>query len=290
MAKRNDIEFVTPFGSRLVWGNVHKAKLKTKRDGSPVFKTGTQEQASSFDFGIAIKKTPGVTHWNQEAWGKGIWDEAHAGYGAMADRPDFSFKVTDGDSTIPNTKGNRPCDQAGHPGHWVVAFSSMSAPQLFNATSGAAKPDSNPEIMLPGDFVQVMGSYVCNHDKNGNAAESPGVYLNHRAVCYGGQHPDGRITTQAPVNAGLFGAGVAPGGTAGPTAGFTPAVSAPPVAPAPLAPTAVTPSATFVPVAPPAAPKLTPETDGWAVHPDNPAFMWKGTDVLPVADVRARYA
>ncbi len=282
-----------------MWGNVHKARLKTNRQNQPIMRAdGTQ--ASSYDFGIAIKKTPGVTEWKNEPWGAGIWAEGHAGYGGLADRADFSWKLTDGDSTIPNTAGNRPCDQAGHAGHWIVAFSSQSAPQLFNATSGAAKPDSNPEIMLPGDFVQVMGSYVCNHDSTGQPAQSPGVYLNHRAVCYGGQHPEGRIATQAPVNTSLFGAGVAPGGTAGPTAGFSgaapapaPAVAAPPVAPTP---TVVTPSATFVPVAPPVAPppapvaKLTPEQDGWTVHPDNAAFMFKGQEVLAAEVVRAKYA
>jgi hypothetical protein len=63
----------------------------------------------------------------------------------------------------------------------------------------------------------------------------------------------------------------------------------PPVAATPAAPPAPPPA----PPAPPPAPTKTPEelaaADGWAVHPNDPAFWFKGQEVLPTAEVLGKF-
>lgn len=63
-----------------------------------------------------------------------------------------------------------------------------------------------------------------------------------------------------------------------------PVAAAAPAAPAvPAAPTAPTPAPVTI------DPQAAATADGWAVHPDNPAYMFKGGDVLAVAEVLGKY-
>lgn len=50
------------------------------------------------------------------------------------------------------------------------------------------------------------------------------------------------------------------------------------------------PAASAAPEAPKADPRAAAEADGWAVHPDSPPHMYKGNDVLLIADVLAKYS
>ena len=71
-------------------------------------------------FGFAIPKN-GSTDWRQTWWGQQIEAIAKADFpNGEWQRPDFSWKIIDGDSTIPNKKGNKPCDMEGAPGNWVI--------------------------------------------------------------------------------------------------------------------------------------------------------------------------
>lgn len=63
--------------------------------------------------------------------------------------------------------------------------------------------------------------------------------------------------------------------------------------PAPAVAAPAAPVAPAAPPAPPAEPVKTPEElatlDGWAVHPDNPAYWFKGGEVLPTAEVLGKF-
>ena len=135
-----EISFTTPTG-RMVGGSLYRPKTTNSKGEPLVVKTGPNkgQPTQRFDIAIALPKTPGLTHWSQEAWGTPIWNMGHAEYrNGEAQRPDFAWKITDGDSTIPNTKGRKPCDQTGYPGHWVIWMSSMQAPKIAAIVNGKA--------------------------------------------------------------------------------------------------------------------------------------------------------
>jgi len=272
MAKREAVAFTTPV-ARLVWGDVYTARPKTETNGAAkLIRSGADmgKPLHMVEFGIAIPKTQ--AHWaNEPDWGQKIWAEGHASWpGGQTGRPDFSWKVTDGDSTVPNTKGKRPADLEHNRGHWLLAFSGMTPPEIWNSTSGQVVRDATPELIMPGDEVQVFGSV------SGNGSDlKPGMYLNHGGVCWRGRSAKGRISVGPQVDPSGFGAGLAPGATA-----MAPALAAP-IPGAPAAPTPPVPT----PAAPPAAPAAVAPAPVAAPVPvavaPNPAYT--PTGVVPPA-------
>lgn len=265
MTNRTPVEVTTPV-ARLLWGSVHKGRAKENEDGSPkLIKSGADQGKPlfMFEFGVGIPKTQ--AHWaNEPGWGQALWAEAQACWpGGQTQRPDFAFKVTDGDSQVPNKRMKKPCDQEGFAGHWVVSFSGMSAPQIFSTLDGGAPrawapTPQQPELIQPGDMVQVFGTISSN-----NSQLTAGMYFNHRAVCMRGMSPLGRISTQAPVDANVFGAGLAPGAVATPpavasfgTAALPPGGGAAPATLPPVASPVVSPAPATLP--PPAATPVLP--------------------------------
>lgn len=281
----------TPIG-RFVWGSMHEPQTKDA-DGNPlVIKSGPDagKPTQRYAFGLAIKKFPGQQHWAQEPsdwktnpelgpklgeWlGAAIWTVGHGAFpNGQAQRPDFSWKVTDGDSTVPNKKGVKPCDREGYPGHWVFAFSSTYAPRCVNA-NGTAPTEA--KAIKPGHFIQVMGTVDGNE-----STQNPGVYVNHTYVAHSGFGKE-IITGPDPSQVG-FGGNIRPEGMSdvpvggaftppAPAAGGAPApvpTPAPIAAPAPL-PAAALPSAApaSIPVpAPAAAPAPTPAPVAVTPHP-----------------------
>lgn len=268
MATPTDILF--PVG-RLVGGSVFKAN--DTDNGKPrVYTDGPNkgQPRVTFDFAVAIPKTPGHTHWAQTEWGAKIYAIGQAAHPQMCQSPMFAWKIRDGDSTVPNLRGNKPCDQEGHPGHWVLWFSSGFAPKTLRDNGTAPMP--NTEVKT-GHYVQVYGSCA------GNTGQKPGVYLNHSIVNWAAFGPE-IVSGPDPTTVG-FGQGVVlpAGASMTPPAGsFTPgAGSAPPPAfqpPAPAftpPPQLVAPNPGFLPPGaatppppgavlppPPAGPQLTP--------------------------------
>jgi hypothetical protein len=265
---------LTPPG-RMVWGDLYKADPNDYEGRPKVFKTGPDagKPRSSYDFGIAIPKNPGE-HWASTVWGAAIWQAGHAGASNAKDLPDFSWKVTDGDSAVlPPLKpgkpqGKAPNQKIGFPGHWVLSLSSSFAPQIVDGTNGQFTPITQPDAVKAGDFIQVKG----NASYNGSSG-NPGVFLNHEVVCFSGYHPQGRLATggvdatkvgfaagaaagatTTPVGAaavpapGSLAAEASPRTVAAAQAPLPPAVAAPAAAPA--APTVVTPNASFAPPVP----------------------------------------
>lgn len=226
--------FTTPVG-RLVGGSPSRPREVTDNLGKPVLHDKGPDIGKpkmEYSFAIAIPKSPGVTHWAQEVWGKPIWELAHTSWpGGEAQRPDFSWKITDGDSTIPNKRGKKPVDQQGYKGNWVIWFTGQIGPKLYTLL-GVSEPTlvSDPDAIRPGYYIQVNG----NTRSNG-PSQSPGMYMNHSMVCliaYGEEIVFGPDVAEA----GFGGAPLPAGATTTPQGNFSP----PPV-PAPGAPAAGTP-------------------------------------------------
>lgn len=279
--------FTTPIG-RLVWGSVSKPQTKDA-DGKPlVIKTGPDagKPTQRYAFGLAVPKGA-ETHWNQTPWGALIWNTAIAAWpGGQTGAPTFAWKVQDGDSTVPNRRNNKPCDQEGYKGHWILSLSSSFPPSTHNA-NGTAPVD--PTQIKTGFYVQVAASVGGN-----DSIQNPGVYLNHSMVALAGFGPE--ITSGPDPTAAGFGAGVAaPAGmSAVPVAGLPATGAAPaPVAAAPLpaaplpvaaAPVPVVPSAAILsPPAVAAAPPMAPVAPIAPVVPAGPV-------VLPAAGAGVTWA
>jgi hypothetical protein len=254
--------FTTPAG-RYVSGSIDIPKTKDHKGNPKMIKHGPDagKPTQSFDFGIAIPKIPGVD-WRQTEMGQKVHAAAAKAWpNGQFNLPGFSWKITDGDSTIPNTKMKRPCDSEGYPGHWVIYFSSNKAPQTVN---NDGKVQIDPKSIKKGDWIQVAGSTCGNND-----TDKPGMYMNHSIVSF--QWAGDPITSGPDPSTLGFGATPAPAGVSTvPTGSFTApaptapvaaapvaAAPAPAMAPAPAAPTAVVPHTGILNPAPAAPPPPT---------------------------------
>jgi len=227
MAEAKRINITTPVG-RLVGGSLYDPETKDF-EGKPLTMKDKVTPRVDFQFGVAIPKTPGVQHWASEAWGAPIWALGHQAFPNEAQRPDFAWKIQDGDSTIPNKRGRKNADREGYPGHWVLWFSGGYAPQVWNADG--SQQILERDAVKPGYYVQVFGNI------SPNTGASAGLYINHSMVALTAYGPEIRVGPD--VTAAGFGQGVAlpPGASATPpAANFNPApppvgnVAPPPVA------------------------------------------------------------
>lgn len=261
MTTRKEILF--PVG-RLVRGSLYKGQDKDAEGKPLVVKSGPNAGQARLDyyFAVAFPKVPGQTHWAQTEWGAQVWAIGHAAFPQAAQSPSFAWKVVDGDSTVPNKKGRKPCDGEGYKGHWVVQFSSGFAPKIF--TADGTQQITEPDAVKLGYFVQVYGS--C--DGNGSQSQ-PGVFINHGMVAMAGYGPE--IIVGPDAAAVGFGKGPAPAGmmTAPPAGAFNPASAPPP--PAAVAAIAPPPPVAVAPAAPVAPPVMAPPPVV-AVAP-NPAIL-----------------
>ena len=108
------MELTTPLG-RLVAGSLYKANDKDWQGNPLTTKTGANagKSRSEFFFALAIPKGA-EQHWSQTLWGQEIFNCACAGFpNGEPQRPDFAWKITDGDSQVPNKAGNAPASKVG---------------------------------------------------------------------------------------------------------------------------------------------------------------------------------
>lgn len=255
MTQVQSLELLFPVG-RMVGGSCYTANTKDANGQPLVTKKGPNagQPRVKYDMAVAFEKK-GTTDWKQTEWGAKIYQLAAGTMPQQVVRPDFAFKIVDGDSQIPNKKGNKPCDRTGYPGHWVVYFSNGSAPKICNANGSAFLTEAN--AIKPGNCVQVLAFVKPNMD-TGN----PGVYISQSIVALSGYHPDGEISyTPDPASVGFGGAlptgasAVPVGATSLPVAPVTPVASVPPTSVAPATPGQVPPpNYAAVAVTPPAVP------------------------------------
>lgn len=233
-------EILTPVG-RLVMGDCFEGQT-TDAEGNPlVIKNGPNAGQARVDYfmGIAIPKT-------DPAWPP-IWEaikqEAISGFPHLAahiqaiatpadiGQLQFAFKVTDGDSTLPNKRGTAPNTRQGFAGNWVLGFSGGFAPKVYS--KGGAELITNKEMVKRGYYIRIYGSV-----KGNGSAQQPGVFLNHSMVELVGY---GEEIVTGPSGDAIFGqapAALPAGASATPLAPQTPiaqATAAAPVAAAPVA-------------------------------------------------------
>lgn len=249
------LDWTTPVG-RLVGGSIYEPQTKDYQGRPLVAKDGVTPRVD-YTFGVAIPKSAGVTHWSQEAWGAPIWDLANAEFkNGETQRHDFSSKIIDGDSTIPNKAGRKPCDSEGYKGHWVVWFSGGYAPKVYNADG--SQQILEPNAVKRGYYVQVFGNVSDN-----KPSQTAGLYMNHTYVALSAYGEE--ISSAPDVSAAKFGGAPLPAGaSATPTPAFSPAPPAAPVPPtavppaAPVPPVAVTPNPAILNAGVPPAPPVPP--------------------------------
>lgn len=271
------IKFKTPVG-RIVQGELWKARERKDDAGQPMKDEAGHPRMQRF-FAVAIPKQPGHTHWSQTDWGRQVWDEGVRAHQQFAQHPSFSWKIEDGDSQVPNKKMRKNCEREGHPGHWIVKFSTeLSEPiPTYNSTGSATMPG---EAFKPGNYVEVFAMV------KGNTGKTQGVYMNPLMVALAGYGEP--IATEAdPSEAGFGQSALPPGASAVPLASMTltppatvlPGMTLTPPAGVPLVPAAVLPQSAVplsqVALQPAGSAGSTPTTSPSslvAVQP-NPAFL-----------------
>jgi hypothetical protein len=254
------LNLLLPCG-RILGGNAYKAsdkdadgKPRTNKDGSP---------RSEYYLSYGVPKTPGAAHWAHEPWGQQLWQFGNQMNPRIAETPTYSWKITDGDSTVPNKKGKRPCDQTGYPGNWVFHLNrsgEIGPFKITNADGSAYLLDEG--VLQPGDIAEVHITARPN-----GRTDSPGLYVNTNIIAFVGFSPLGRISQG--VDPKSLGLGKAPRlATVAAPIGGTPASASPAPAPAAPAPT-------------PAAPAPLPPLPGAAPAPAAPAPTPAAVAVAP---------
>lgn len=214
------VYITTPVG-RFVMGDAFQGSDKDHQ-GRPRLDQQGQPKTQWF-MGLAIlKNDPGwndlwsqITAVGQRDFPNGEWQ-----------RPDFAWKVVDGDAKYP--------DRPECAGCYVVRFSSGFAPTVYNA--------QNQQIVDPaqckrGDYVRCYVSIRGNGDR-----QKPGVYINHQMVqvcgfgeaINSGPSPEQAFGAPAQLPPGASQTPVAPAGGM-PAPGGAPVPPTPAPAPAPTA-------------------------------------------------------
>lgn len=239
------IAITTPVG-RLVGGSLYEPRTTNSKGQPLVFKSGANvgQPRKEYSIGVAFPKTPGATHFAQEAWLGPVWALAHTAFPAgEAKHRDFSWKITDGDSTEVNKKMKRPCDQEGYKGHWIIWFTDATkAPRVCDAKGTALILE--PNVVKPGYYVQI----ACMVDDN-KPSETPGLYWQPNYVAFSGHGPE--ISFGPTLAESGFGNAALPAGASPvPLGGMPPVPNVPGAMPSPApSPGAVSP-AVPVPSAP----------------------------------------
>lgn len=271
------IQFTTPVG-RLVGGSVDKA-IVTDADGKPLMiKSGPNmgKPTVKYYVALAIAKTPGVAHWASEAaWGALIWGVGHKAFPGVAASPNFSWKVEDGDSQIPNLKGHKPCDREGYKGCWILHCGSSWPIKAYDYKN-SGKIEIDPKQIKRGYFVQLALSCQGN-----SSAQKPGVYLNPQGIDLTAFGPE--ITAGFDADSAGFGQNIAlPAGASLTPVGGMP-VGAPPPSPATgVAPPVPGAGAAYVPAPLPGA-YAAPAAPAAPVPPANPAILGGAPPAPPAA-------
>jgi hypothetical protein len=242
-------DLLIPTG-RLVGGHPTKGNDKDAKGNPLVVKSGPNKGNPIINYGVGVAIQKGAEQsWKETEWGQIINNVATSGFqNGEPQRPDFAWKVMDGDSPIPNKKNKKPCDNPNYKNSWVIWFSTQFAPQLVN--SNGQQQLTQPDAIKLGYYVQVFATVNANGD-----TDNPGVYLNQQIISLQGYGEE--IHSGPDAGAVGFGGGGTPAGMSDvPTGGgFNPAPTATAPPPAPGA-------ATAPPPAPVSAPQTTPKANG----------------------------
>ncbi len=235
---------------RLVCGHPMTRRGVTKQNPQtkveePVLDNVTGLQVTEAYFAVAVPKN-GSTDWKLTPWGapiaaRAVQDWPNGEHGA----PDFSWKITDGDSLVPNKKGRKPAEREGWPGHWIVHCSTrFNVKSYHDGKNDPTQQIQEENAIKCGDYCRAMLGV-----KGNGPTQSPGVYVNPMLFELS-RAGVAIISDGGPSAADAF------GGAVQQPAVRQPAVQQPAVQPAPdlLQPTAPTQGANFLQPTTPAAP------------------------------------
>lgn len=235
-------EILFPLG-RLVSGHpMFPSPVKDKHDKPVLNPDGTP--VVEFYIGHAVPKGS-ETGWRQTDWGQKMvlaaQDPVNGYPNGETGAPAFSWKVIDGDSAVPNKKGNKPCDQEGYPGHWVIHMTTRIAYNCFHVNKyEPGQAIKNKDEIKRGDYCRVFANV-----KGNKPSESPGVYVNPQMF---------ELTRACPAEEEIKSKSSGPSAAA--VFGGTPAPVTTPTTPAPVA--APAPAHVAPPPPPPAHDLVTP--------------------------------
>lgn len=234
--------FTTPVG-RLVQGSAFTPKT-TDGDGKPlVVKTGANigEPRSEYYMAVAFAK-------NDPAWPAFemiLKNEAATAFphlfpqgaaGPCTIGKDFSMKIVDGDGY--DKKGKLNSTKDGFAGHWVVRFSSGSAPRVhFPGKYAATEAVTDPTALKTGYYVRIAGTV-----RDNKPSQTQGLYLNLNLVEIAGFGPE--IISGPDANEAFAQPAALP-----PGASTLPVAGAPLVTPGPVTPPAAPVARTMLPAA-----------------------------------------
>ena len=216
-ANTNREDILTPTG-RFVQGSLYLPNT-TDMEGRPlVYKTGDKQGQPRTDYYVAIaipKKNE--SHWAHTEWGAKIWAVGHKGFPAgQGNSPTFAWKITDGDSLVPNRKGTIPANCEGFPGHWILKFNGAEAPSILRLNAlNKTETFSEKDGIKPGDYIQIHGSVSDNQSQ-----QQPGVFLNHKFICFRG-YGERIILGLDPDSVGFGSDALPQGASSMPVGGFT---------------------------------------------------------------------
>jgi hypothetical protein len=286
VANETRVQFITPVG-RLLGGSVSVPRDKDAEGKPLLIKSGLNQGKPTVQYYLALAIAKGTEqHWANTEWGAKVWQIGHAAFPGIAQAPAFAWKIEDGDSAIPNTKGKKPCDREGYKGHWILHLATSHAPKACTAKGTVAV---DPAQIKAGFYVSV--AIMC---QGNGSTQKPGVYLNPQAVNLEGEGDEiiqGVDTASAFANSGaalpagarpltnLMAPPAVPGAPsaappvpavpanipAGYTPGPVPGTFVPPANPAILAAPPAVPGVPVPAAAPaaPAGPVLTPKAAGF---------------------------
>lgn len=267
---------------RMVAGNLYTPNTKDF-DGKPLLiKTGQNagQPRVSYFLALAIKKA-GETHWAFTPWGEKIWAVGHRAFPQAAQRPDFAWKIEDGDSAVPNKKNRKPCEQEGWAGHWILKLSGGFQPKVYRQEGNGYVQVTEANYLKPGYFLEASFA-VASNKQEGN----PGVYLNLQMVCFRAFGPE--IVFGPNVEDAGFGQAPLPAGAS--MAPLAAAIPLPGAAAVPALPSAAYPVPAYagMPPATPAPIPVIPNPDFVQMPPPFPTGAANGNGApLPPAGATA---
>jgi len=261
------IRFTTPVG-RLISNGIYNPRTTDSDGNALVYKTGADagKPRAEYYAGLAIPKNG--QDWKATEWGQILVAEAKRAFPSMFDPAtgniwqgrDFAWKIQDGDSQVPNTRGNRNCDREGWPGHWVLFASNGFAPSCWNRDGTAPLME---QVIEAGHYVQLR----CSVGGNGST-QSPGLFINLDMVAHSAFGPV-IVARESAADAGFGAAPLPAGASATPVGGMTTGAVPPATTAAPAAPIAQAAPAPQTP--PPAHDLVQPGAAGLVPPPAPPA-------------------
>ena len=275
----NMIDIITPVG-RLVRGHPLMQHKQVDNAGQPKLFSDGQQMMQTY-VALAIPKQ-GEQHWAQTEWGAQIYQMAVESWPAGEyQQAAFAWKITDGDSQIPDKKMKKPFEREGFAGHWVINASTLFNIACYHRDSyDPSQRIQVKETIKTGDYCRMQIEV-----KSNESTQTAGIYVTPKLFEL--YQCGVKIIGDSEADPGAFvaaGAGVLPVGALIDTVAPAPVAPAP-VAPAPVAPAPVAPAPGVAvvpaPVAPvPVAPVPVAPVPGVAVVPA-PVAPVPGVAVVP---------